>query len=158
MHASIRFISIPSYGHRTRRLRFYNPGMTPEFTQLPGAERDRRWTRIRQEMSRRGVDCLLLNGNSGRWNEMNANIRYVCDYADPLSGTCYALFPLAGDGTLVTQMTLKRSATRMSWFKDIRSAATHRLPEIVEERLAELNLAGGTLGLVGIVFRSEERR
>jgi Xaa-Pro aminopeptidase len=128
----------------------------PEFTQLPDAERERRWQRLRQEMSRRGVDCLLLNGNSGRWNEMNANIRYVCDYADPLSGTCYALFPLSGDGTLVTQMTLKRSATRMSWFKDIRSAATGRLPEIVEERLAGLNLAGGTLGLVGIIFRDDE--
>src|SRR5215813_1771694 len=78
-----------------------------EFTQVSPAERDRRWMRIRAEMARRGVDCLLLNGNSGRWNEMNANIRYVAGYADPLSGTCYALFPLTGTGTLVTQMTGK---------------------------------------------------
>jgi Xaa-Pro dipeptidase len=127
-----------------------------EFNQLPTLERDRRWQRIRDAMSRRGVDCLLLNGNSGRWNEMNANIRYVCDYADPLSGTCYALFPGVGDGTLVTQMTLKRSAARMSWFKDIRSAATGNLPQILEERLTALNLAGGTLGLVGIIFRQDE--
>src|SRR5688572_13700920 len=149
------------------RVRFYNRGIreelqmnpdatTPEFTQLPAAERERRWKHIREEMSRRGVDCLLLNGNSGRWNEMNANIRYVCDYADPLSGTCYALFPGSGEGTLVTQMTLKRSATRMSWFKDIRSAATGSLPQIVEERLTGLNLAGGTLGLVGMIFRQDE--
>ena len=60
-------------------------------------------------MAKRGVDCLLFNGNSGRWNEMNANIRYVAGYADPLSGTCYALFPATGPGTLVTQMTGKRS-------------------------------------------------
>lgn len=128
----------------------------PEFIELPEAERERRWKQLREEMSRRGVDCLLLNGNSGRWNEMNANIRYVCDYADPLSGTCYALFPAAGDGTLITQMTLKRSATRMSWLKDIRSAATGRVPQIVEERLTALNLAGGTLGLVGMIFRDDE--
>ena len=64
-----------------------------EFNQVSAAERNRRWTRIRDEMAKRGVDCLLLNGNSGRWNEMNANIRYVCGYADPLSGTCYACFP-----------------------------------------------------------------
>jgi Xaa-Pro aminopeptidase len=130
--------------------------MSTDFITLPTSERDLRWQRIRREMSRRGVDCLLLNGNSGRWNEMNANIRYVCDYADPLSGTCYALFPGSGEGTLVTQMTLKRSATRMSWFKDIRSAATGNLPQIVEERLAALDLAGGTLGLVGMIFRQDE--
>ncbi|MGH7088117.1 MAG: hypothetical protein ACREFQ_04390, partial [Stellaceae bacterium] len=56
-----------------------------EFNHLSDAERDRRWSRIRAEMEKRGVDCLLLNGNSGRWNEMNANIRYVAGYADPLS-------------------------------------------------------------------------
>ncbi len=127
-----------------------------EFNQLSTVERDRRWQRIREEMSKRGADCLLLNGNSGRWNEMNANIRYVCGYADPLSGTCYALFPGAGEGTLVTQMTIKRSAYRMSWFKDIRGLSTVNLPQIVEERLTELNLAGGTLGLVGIIFRQDE--
>ena len=128
----------------------------PEFNQLSTAERDRRWQRIRQEMASKGVDCLLLNGNSGRWNEMNANIRYVCDYADPLSGTCYAIFPGSGEGTLVTQMTTKRSVYRMSWFRDIRGLSTVNLPRIVEERLTELNLAGGTLGLVGMVFRQDE--
>ena len=95
-----------------------------EFNHLPLAERDRRWARIREEMAKRGVDCLLLNGNSGRWNEMNANIRYVAGYADPLSGTCYALFPTSGDGTLVTQMTGKRSLFTLSWFEDLRVGQT----------------------------------
>src|SRR5262245_15853910 len=91
-----------------------------EFNQVSLSERDRRWSRIRKEMEKRGVDCLLLNGNSGRWNEMNANVRYVAGYADPLSGTCYALFPAAGAGTLVTQMTAKRSLCTLSWFEDLR--------------------------------------
>ena len=127
-----------------------------EFNQVSAAERNRRWTRIRDEMAKRGVDCLLLNGNSGRWNEMNANIRYVCGYADPLSGTCYALFPLAGAGTLVTQMTGKRSLFTLSWFEDLRVGQTVDLARIVEERLSDLALIGGTLGLVGIVFRARE--
>ena len=128
----------------------------PGFVRLPLSERDRRWQSIRAEMSLRGVDCLLLNGNSGRWNEMNANIRYLCDYADPLSGTCYALFPGAGEGTLVTQMALKRSAREMSWIQDIRSARTGALAEIVEERLSAIGLVNGTLGLVGITVRADE--
>ena len=130
--------------------------VSEEFTQVSLAERDRRWKRIRDEMSKRGVDCLLLNGNSGRWNEMNANIRYVSNYADPLSGAFYALFPGTGDGTLLTQMSIKRSVFGMSWFNDIRGMATVNLPEIVEERITDLGLTSGTLGLVGITFRQDE--
>jgi Xaa-Pro aminopeptidase len=127
-----------------------------EFNQVSSSERDRRWARIRAEMAKRGVDCLLLNGNSGRWNEMNANIRYVAGYADPLSGTCYALFPAGGNGTLVTQMTGKRSLYTLSWFEDLRVGQTVDLAKIVEERLTELGLSRGTLGLVGICFRARE--
>jgi Xaa-Pro aminopeptidase len=127
-----------------------------EFNHVSLAERDRRWLRIRNEMARRSVDCLLLNGNSGRWNEMNANIRYVAGYADPLSGTCYALFPGAGAGTLVTQMTGKRSLYTLSWFEDLRVGQSVDLGRIVEERLTDLRLANGTLGLVGMVFRTRE--
>ncbi len=127
-----------------------------EFNQVSFDERDRRWIRIRQEMAKRGIDCLLLNGNSGRWNEMNANIRYVCGYADPLSGTCYALFPAEGSGTLVTQMTGKRSLYTLSWFDDLRVGQTIDLAKIVEDRLAALGLTNGILGLVGIIFRARE--
>src|SRR5262249_62434033 len=95
-----------------------------EFNHVSLGERDRRWSRIRDEMAKRGVACLLLNGNSGRWNEMNANIRYVAGYADPLSGTCYALFPAAGPGSLITQMTGKRSLYTLSWFEDLRVGKT----------------------------------
>lgn len=127
-----------------------------EFNAVSFAERDRRWREIRAKMAQRGVDALLFNGGSGRWNEMNANIRYVTGYADPLSGTCYALFPASGDGTLLTQMTGKRSLFTLSWFPDIRVGQTSKLGKIVEERLTELGLANGTLGLCGMVFRADE--
>ena len=132
------------------------PTTTPEFYHLSEAERDRRWRTIRAEMGRRGVDCLLVVGNSGRWNEMHANIRYVCDYADNLSGIGYLIFPREGEGTLLTQMATKRSAFRMSWVKDIRGLATRNVVDILAERLAALGLERGTLGLVGISFRLNE--
>lgn len=128
----------------------------PEFYVVSPAERDRRWRAIRAAMSERGVDCLLVSGNSGRWNEMHANVRYVCGYADNLSGIGYAIFPLHGEGTLVTQMASKRSAHAMSWFSDIRGLSTRRIVELVAERLSELRLDRGTLGLVGISFRGDE--
>ena len=127
-----------------------------EYNQVSLAERDRRWTRIRKEMSTRGVDCLLVNGSSGRWNEMHANVRYIANYADNLSTISYAIFPLDGEGTLVTQMTVKRSNLAQCWFPDIRGRSTVDLPNIVAELLTELNLQSGTLGLGGMTFGQEE--
>lgn len=129
---------------------------TPEFYGLSLAERDRRWRRIRDEMGRRGVDCLLVVGNSGRWNEMHANIRYICNYADNLSGIGYAIFPVSGEGTLLTQMATKRSAFALSWLTDIRGLATRNVVDILATRLAALGLERGTLGLVAISFRLDE--
>jgi Xaa-Pro dipeptidase len=107
-------------------------------------------------MANREVDCLLLNGNSGRWNEMHGNIRYVSGYADNLSGTGYALFPIQGEGTLMTQMQAKRSAFSMSWFADVRGHATSKAADILVERMADLGMQAGTLGLVGMIFRADD--
>jgi len=128
-----------------------------DYNQLTLSERDRRWAHVRDEMANRGVDCLLVNGSAARYNEMQANVRYITNYADPLSTMTYALFPSSGDGTLVLQMMLKRSNQAQSWFHDIRPRATQRLPEIVAERLDELGLTGGTLGLAGMAFREDEQ-
>ena len=133
-----------------------SPQTVPNFYQLSTAERDRRWQAIRAGMDRLGVDCLLLSGNSGRWNEMLSNVRYVCGYADNLSGIGYAIFPRDGDGTLITQMHTKRSAYAMSWFSDIRPMATKQVVQVLQERLAALGLERGTLGLAGITFRGGE--
>lgn len=100
---------------------------------------------------------MLVNGSSARWNEMQADIRYIANYADPLSTMAYAIFPLEGPGTLVTQMTLKRSNLAQCRFDDIRPQSTAKLPDIVAERLTELGLTNGTLGLAGIVFRENEQ-
>lgn len=127
-----------------------------DYHQVSQAERDRRWKRVREEMARRGVDCLLVVGSSGRWNEMQANVRYVANYADNLSTLSYALFPLQGEGTLVTQMTVKRSHLAQCWFPDIRGRSTEDLPAIVAQRLRELNLQTGTLGLCGMTFWERE--
>jgi len=127
-----------------------------DFNQVSKAERDRRWQKLQEEMSARGVDCLLVSGTSGRWNEMHANVRYVSNYADNLSTASYAIFPLQGDGTLVTQMSVKRSNLAQCWFNDIRGMSTINLQDVVMERLNDLGLTKGTLGLAGMAFRDNE--
>ena len=127
-----------------------------EFNTISPSERDHRWHRIRTMMTQRGIDWLLVSGNSGRWNEMNANVRYLCGYADPLSGICYALFPLAGEGTLITQMPAKRSLKAVTWFQDIRARSTADADKIIVERLRAEGFEKGTIGLAGPTFGARE--
>jgi len=121
-----------------------------DFNQPSIEERDARWTRLRSEMARRGIDCLLINGHSGRWNDGNNNIRYVVNYADPISAQCFAIFPREGEGTLLTHFQPKRSAYAMSWFEDIRGMQAQRLAANLHERLTDLGIRNGTLGMVDI--------
>ncbi len=127
-----------------------------EFNTISPSEREPRWNRIRVMMKQRGIDWLLVSGNSGRWNEMNANVRYLCGYADPLSGVCYALFPLEGDGTIITQMPAKRSLKAINWFQDIRPRSTLDADKIIIERLRSEGFTKGTIGLAGPTFGGRE--
>jgi len=127
-----------------------------EFNTISASEREHRWARIRTQMAERGIDWLLTSGNSGRWNEMNANVRYLCGYADPLSGICYALFPPEGQGTLITQMPAKRSLKAVSWFKDIRARSTAHADQIIIDHLRAAGFTKGTLGLAGPTFGARE--
>lgn len=126
------------------------------FHAVSASEREHRWKRIRSMMAARGIDWLLVSGNSGRWNEMNANVRYLCGYADPLSGVCYALFPLEGDGLLITQMPAKRSLKALCWFSDLRPRSTLDAAKIIIERLKSQGCTNGRLGIAGPTFGALE--
>ncbi len=111
-------------------------------------ERDRRYEKIRAEMRKRKIDCLIITGYSGRWNMMNANVRYVSNYSDNLSTASFLVFPLEGEGTYVTQMMVKRSLATTSWVKDLRPRATGNAAVLIE-RVKSLGLQEGHIGLVG---------
>ena len=128
-----------------------------DFPQVADEERHRRWAAIRSEMAEKGIDCLLAVGSSARWNEMHGNIRYLTNYADPLSTMSYAIFPAEGNGTLIVQMTVKRSLLAQCWFQDVRPRATAQVPEILTERLRALRVERGTLGLVAMPYGQAER-
>lgn len=111
-------------------------------------ERERRYAAIKAEMKKRGIDCLIITGFSGRWNMMNANVRYVSNYSDNLSTASFIVFPLEGEGTYVTQMMVKKSLATASWIKDVRPRATGNAAVLIE-RIRKLGLQEGHIGLVG---------
>ncbi len=130
--------------------------MKNEFYVLPDREKDRRYKLIRDEMQKRHLSCLIVTGYSSRWNDMNANVRYISNYADILSTASYVVFPLEGESTYIIQMGLKRAQATLCWIKDVRPMSTIRAPEIFAERINALGLQEGNIGLVGASYRDGE--
>ena len=60
-----------------------------DFPLLSLQERDRRWNVIRREMSRRGLDVLIICGDQSNWGGNMANVRYVTGIGD----MSWAVFP-----------------------------------------------------------------
>lgn len=52
-----------------------------ELPHLSLQERDRRWSVVRAEMKRQGLDCLLLCGFPGPWDFTLANARFLSPIA-----------------------------------------------------------------------------
>jgi Xaa-Pro aminopeptidase len=119
-------------------------------------ERDRRYKKIRDEMSRRGIDCLLLPANSGRWEQLQADSRYVTSIGG-FATEVFTVFPLEGE---VTAYIFNRAAwwqRAQNWVQDVRDGR-NRWGENAIERIKELKLEKETIGIAGLagLFRAPE--
>ena len=108
---------------------------------LDEQERDRRWKKIREGMEKRGIDCLIAYG-SGTHN-LNANLRYLSNVTFGKDG--YMVFPLSGDPTLFLFM----GRPEKLWVQDCRAGHPF-YSQAISERLVELHLEKGTIGIVGL--------
>jgi len=77
--------------------------------QLSLQERERRYRNVRAEMARRGIDCLLLPANSGRWEQLQADSRYLSSIGG-FATEVFTVFPLDGEPTAYI-------FNRASWWK-----------------------------------------
>src|SRR5437867_6344222 len=115
--------------------------------QLSIQERDRRYRKVREEMARRGIDCLLLPANTGRWEQLQADSRYLSSIGG-FATEVFTAFPLEGE---VTAYVFNRAAwwkRAQSWVSDVRDGH-NQWAENAIERLKELKFASGTIGISG---------
>lgn len=110
---------------------------------LDEQERDRRWRKVREEMEKRRLDCLIVFGTSGHRMQLAGNMRYLCNTNSTLEG--YLVFPLQGEPTVVT-FTEKN---RVMWVKDFRGGHP-TYSRGVCDRLRELRLDNARIGIVGL--------
>jgi len=124
--------------------------------QLSLQERDRRYDKVRAEMARQGIDCLLLPANTGRWEQLQGDSRYLTTIGG-FATEVFTVFPREGD---VTAYIFNRAAwwkQAQRWVGDVRDGR-NRWGENVIERINELGLGKGTIGISGLagLFRAPE--
>lgn len=111
------------------------------------SEYDRRYSRIREEMFFRGLDCLVVYGSSAHTDSNQANIRYLSGYIDQIQS--YIVFPADGDPTLFADLYPHvPDAHLMSHIDDVRWG-TENKGRAVANRIKNLGYEDGSIGFVG---------
>jgi Xaa-Pro dipeptidase len=124
--------------------------------QLSIQERDRRYKIVRAEMAKRGIDCLLLPANTGRWEQLQGDSRYLTTIGG-FATEVFTVFPREGE---VTAYIFNRAAwwkQAQKWVADVRDGR-NRWGQNAIERINELGLQKGTIGISGLagLFRAPE--
>ena len=111
-------------------------------------ERDRRWRAVRALMRAQNLDVIVTPQNSGHSADYQANTRYLthCGGGEP---DLAAVFPLEGEVTAIATSAAPRWPTVQDWVTDVREARRNYGRAIVE-RLKELNLERGRIGITGL--------
>jgi len=120
-----------------------------DFPRFSVEEYKRRYQRIREEMGRRNLDCLIIYGNSTVASHGHANVRWVSNYADVIQS--YVVFPLKESPTLFnTVHSQVPLAVSMSVLEDVRHGGdTNEMPNAVVRRIKELGLENAKIGICG---------
>jgi Xaa-Pro dipeptidase len=124
--------------------------------QLSIQERDRRYKTVRAEMTRRRIDCLLLPANTGRWEQLQGDSRYLTTIGG-FATEVFTVFPREGE---VTAYIFNRAAwwkQAQKWVTDVRDGR-NRWGQNAIDRINELGLQKGTIAISGLagLFRAPE--
>jgi Xaa-Pro aminopeptidase len=130
--------------------------MDMSIPQLSLQERDRRYEKVRAEMARQRIDCLLLPANTGRWEQLQADSRYLSSIGG-FATEVFTVFPLKGE---VTAYIFNRAGwwkQAQNWVQDVRDGR-NRWGQNAIERIRELGLEKGSIGVAGLagLFRAPE--
>src|SRR5690349_6776435 len=124
--------------------------------QLSLEERDRRYKNVREEMARRGIDVLLLPANSGRWEQLQADSRYLSSIGG-FATEIFTVFPREGEPTAYVFNRAAWWKRVQRWVADVRDGR-NQWGENAIEKLKELGFEDGTIGISGLagLFRAPE--
>ncbi len=113
------------------------------------AERDRRWKAVRSKMAEQNIDVIVTPQNTGHSMDFQANTRYLTHCGGGGDADIAAVFPLEGEVTAIATSAAARWPTVQDWTKDVREAR-REYGKIIVERLKELKVENGRIGITGL--------
>jgi Xaa-Pro dipeptidase len=118
------------------------------FPRFSSAEYERRYARVRELMATRGLDALVVYGDSSFQGSNHANVVWLANWCDPYMA--YVLFPARGEPTLYISNPLYRhTAVRAASVTSLEWAGVNA-GQTIGERLRDLGVTRGKVGTVGV--------
>jgi Xaa-Pro dipeptidase len=128
---------------------------TPVFS---SNEKDRRWSMVRRLMNETGLDCLIVWGESGKWDAKIASVRYLTQIGGN-GEESVLVFPREGEPTIFLWNSIMEPFWRNSqdWVKDIRERTKGQTwASCIQGCLADLGLVKGNIGMVSGSLRERD--
>jgi Xaa-Pro dipeptidase len=124
-----------------------------EYEQFSPAEYARRREALRAKMRDRGLDCVILPGGPSHWS-FGGGMLWLSGHWEWHALAAYVVVPIEGEPTLVyamggTHIEAVRRETAGA-VSDVRSSRGGRFAEVMAERIRELGLERGRIGLTEV--------
>lgn len=121
------------------------------YEQFSHAEYDRRYQALRAKMRRHQLDCVIVPGGPNHWS-FGGGMLWLSGHWEWHAMANYVVFPLEGEPTLVYSMggTHIEATRRESAIKDVRQSRGGRFAEVMVERIKELGLEHGKIGILEV--------
>ena len=127
---------------------YYRDAVYEQFSQ---AEYERRYDALGKKMRERGLDCVIVPGGPNHWS-FGGGMLWLSGHWEWHAMANYVVFPLQGEPTLVYSMggTHIEATRRESAIKDVRQSRGGRFAEVMVERIKELGLERGRIGILEV--------
>ncbi len=129
------------------------------YEQFSEKEYARRYAALRAKMKEHKLDVVIAAGGPSHWS-FGAGMTWLTGHYEWHALACYVLVPLEGEPTMIYSMGgTHAEAVRRNVevaIKDVRHSRNGRYAEVMLERIKELKLERGRIGLMEIDPRHED--
>jgi Xaa-Pro dipeptidase len=123
------------------------------YEQFSAAEYARRYAALRGKMREQRLDCVIVPGGPSHWS-YGGGMLWLTGHWEWHALACYVVVPLEGEPTLVYSMggTHAEAVRRevAAALQDVRSSRGGAYGEVMAERILELGLQRGRIGLLEV--------
>ena len=142
--------------NRMRGTPYYRDAVYEQFS---ASEYVRRYAAIRAKMRDAKLDCVIVPGGPSHWS-FGGGMLWLTGHWEWHALCCYVVVPLEGDPTLVYSMggTHAEAVRRITSaaLSDVRGSRGGRYADVIADRIRELKLERGRIGLLEIDPRHKD--